>query len=132
MASDEEFSPQDFRVEETDSGQLRLIWARGDGERRVILLDKSQLPAVTRKLQTQLDDEEAASADIEDVLSGEEARVAGLGFSPEADHLRLTVYVEPAPGQDQEVEIALRLSKTDVVNCMTSMTEWLEQAREAH
>ena len=131
MAPDEEFSPQGFRVEMADSGQLRLVWVRDDGEHRVIVLDKSQLPAVTRELRSQIEDEEAAPEDIEDVLSGEEARVAGLGFSPEADHLRLTVYVEPAPGQDREVEIALRLSKTDVVNCMTSMTEWLQQVREA-
>lgn len=132
MAPDEEFSPQGFRVETTDSGPLRLVWVRDDGEHRVIVLDKSQLPAITRELRSQIEDEEAAPQDIEDVLSGGEARVAGLGFSPEPDHLRLTVYVEPAPGQDREVEIALRLSKTDVVNCMTSMTEWLEQAREAH
>jgi hypothetical protein len=132
MTSKEEFSPQDFRVEETDGGKLRLIWSRYDGEHRVIVLDRSLLPAVTRELRSQGEDDEAASTDIEEVLSGEEARVAGLGFTPEADHLRLTVYVEPVLGEDQEVEIALRLSKNDVINCMASMTEWLDQAREAH
>ena len=131
MASAEEFSPQGFRIETAASGQLRLVWDRDDGERRVIVLERSQLPTVTRELLNQIKEEDMTTPKVADILSEKEARVAGLGFSPEPDHLRLTVYVELVPDQDQEVEIALRLSKADVINCLASMTEWLEQAGDA-
>jgi hypothetical protein len=128
MASDEEFSPHDFRVEPINSEQLRLVWDRDDGERRVIVVGRAQLPTVARELLKQVEGGgDATSPKIESLLSGKEARVVGLGFAPEPDHFGLTVYVELGPEQDQEVEIELRLSKADLISCVSSMTDWLER-----
>jgi hypothetical protein len=127
MASDEEFSPHGFRVEPVNSERLRLVWDRDDGERRVIVIGRAQLPTVARELLKQVEGADATSQKIESLLSGKEARVVGLGFAPEPDHFGLTVYVELEAEQDQEVEIELRLSKADLVSCVSSMTDWLER-----
>ena len=126
MASDEEFSPHGFRVEPANGERLRLVWDRDDGERRVIVVGRAQLPTVARELLKQVEEGNATSPKIESLFSGKEARVAALGFAPQSDHFGLTVYIELGPEQDQEVEIELRLSKADLVSCVASMTDWLE------
>jgi hypothetical protein len=128
MAPDEEFSPHGFRVEAENSQKLRLVWDRDDGERRVIVVERAQLPTVAREILKQVEGGDATK--IESLLAGKEARVVGLGFVPEPDHFGLTVYVELEPDRDQEVEIELRLSKADLVSCVASMTDWLERGRD--
>src|SRR3954468_3393812 len=130
MAPDEEFSPHGFRVEAETSQKLRLVWNRDDGERRVIVLERAQLPAVAREILKQVEGGDATSPKIESLLAGKEARVVGFGFAPDPDHFWLTVYVELEPEQDQEVEIEFRLSKADLVSCVASMTDWLERGRD--
>jgi len=125
MASDESFSPNEFRIEEGDSQQVRLIWGRDNDERQVVVLDRTQLPAVLRELQKQIEYESAASRGLDVLLSGKAARVAGLGFAPEPDQFRLTVYVE-VPEESEGVEISLRFSKADLVKCVSAMADWLE------
>ncbi len=127
MGVDEEFSPDDFRVESEDGGRVRLVWARDSGERRAIVLDSAQFRAVAREVQKQVEGESAVSTNVEALLSRAEARVAGLGFVPEPDHFRLTVYIEAAePGQS--VEMSLRFTKDDLVECVTAMLDWLERS----
>ena len=123
MGSDEEFSARGLRVEAVDPQRLRLVWEGFDGERRAIVVEQSRLPAVAQELLKRIE-----QVKIEGLLSLAEARVAGLGFVPNADHLGLTVYVEAGPEQDQEVKIELRLSKSDVASCVASMSDWLKNA----
>jgi hypothetical protein len=130
MAPDEEFSPHGFRVEAENGQRLRLVWDRVDGERRVIVVERAQLPAVAREILKQVEGGDATSPKIESLLAGKEARVVGLGFAPEPDHFGLMVYVELERHLDQEIGIELRLSKADLVSCVASMTDWLEHGRD--
>jgi hypothetical protein len=129
MTIDEEFRPDEFRIEEEDSGQFRVVWERDNGERRVVVLDRTQLPAVLQELQKQIEPGSVAPTDLQDLLSGSVAQVAGLGFAPEPDHFRLTAFVE-VPEHEKGVAISLRLSKADLMKCVSAMTQWLEQHRE--
>jgi hypothetical protein len=129
MVLDEGFNPDDFRIEAENSGRVRLVWDRDNGERRVVVLDRAQLPAVVRELLKQIEYGNATSMDLEGLLAGKEARVAGLGFAPEPDHFGLTVYVE-GPEEDHGVEISLRFSRADLTKCVSTMTDWLERRHE--
>ncbi len=123
---DEDFRPDDFLIEGTDNGRLRLVWERDSGERRAVVLDRNQLPAVLHELQKQTEHATAASTDLLALLSETEARVAGLGFAPEADQFRLTAFVD-LPKRKKGFAISLLLSDADVGQCVSAMTGWLEQ-----
>jgi hypothetical protein len=127
MADYDEFSPDALRIEAQNSERVRLVWGRDNGERRVVVLDRAQLPAVARELQKQIEDGTAIAVNVGALLAETEARVAGLGFSPEPDHFRLTVYVD-VPEQAQGLEISLRFSKAELVECVTAMVDWLERS----
>ena len=125
--SEEEFSADDLRIELADSGQVRLVWGRDNAEHRVVVLDSARLPVVAREFLKQIADASTISMGAAGLLSETGALVAGLGFSPEPDHFRLTVYVE-APEQAQGFEISLRFSKPDLIECASAMADWLERA----
>ncbi len=127
MTVDEEFTPDDLRIEAGNSGQVRLVWGRDTGERRVVVLDDAQMTAVAREFLKQIGDASTISTRAAALLSETESRVAGLGFSPEPDHFRLTVYVE-TPQQGEGFEISLRFSKPDLLECVSAMADWLERS----
>ena len=126
---DEEFRPDDFLIEGTDTGQVRLVWERDSGERRAVVLDRSQLPAVLQELQRQTAHATPASTDPLALLSGADALVTGLGFGPEADHFRLTAFLD-IPKHETGFAISLLLSEADLEKCVSAMTQWLEQQRQ--
>ena len=122
----EEFRPDDFLIEGTDNGRVRLVWERDSGERRAVVLDRNQLPSVLHELQKQTEHATAASTDLLALLSETDARVTGLGFAPQADHFRLTAFVD-LPKHEQGFAISLLLSEVDLEKCVSAMTQWLEQ-----
>ena len=122
----DEFRPEDFWIEETDNGQVRLVWERDSGERRAVVLDRSQLPAVLQELQKQTAHATSASSDLHMLLSETDAHVTGLGFAPKADHFRLTAFVD-LPKHEKGFAISLLLSEADLEKCVWAMTQWLEQ-----
>ena len=126
---DEEFRPDDFLIEGTDSGQVRLVWERDSGERRTVVLDRSQVPAVLQELQRQTAHATSVSTDSLALLSETDALVTGLGFGPQPDHFRLTAFVE-LPKHKEGFAISLLLSEADLEKCVSAMTQWLEQQPE--
>jgi hypothetical protein len=123
---DEEFRPDDFWIEGRDNGQVRLVWERDSGERRAVVLERSQLPAVLQELQKQTEHATSASSDLLALLSETDAQVRGLGFAPQADHFRLTAFVD-LPKHEKGFAISLLLSEADLEKCVSAMTQWLEQ-----
>ena len=77
-----------------DNGQVRLVWVRDSGERRTVVLERSQLLAVLQELQKQTAHAPSASSDLLACLSETDAQVRGLGFARHADHFRLTAFVD--------------------------------------
>jgi hypothetical protein len=126
---DEDFRPDDFLIEGTDNGRVRLVWERDSGERRAVVLDRNQLPAVLHELQKQTEHATAASTDLLALLYENDARVTGLGFAPQADQFRLTAFVD-LPKLEKGFAISLLLSEVDLEKCVSAMTEWLEQQHE--
>ena len=126
---DEDFRPDDFLIEGTDNGQVRLVWERDSGERRTVVLERSQVPAVLHELQKQTARATSASNDPLALLSETDALVTGLGFGPQADHFRLTAFVDLAK-HDEGFAISLLLSEADLEKCVSAMTQWLEQQPE--
>jgi hypothetical protein len=126
---DEEFRPDDFLIEGTDNGQVRLVWERDSGERRTVVLDRSQVPAVLRELQRQTAHATSTSNDPLLLLSETDALVTGLGFGPQTDHFRLTAFVD-LPKHETGFAISLLLSEVDLEKCVSAMTHWLEQQPE--
>jgi hypothetical protein len=123
---DEEFKPDDFSIEARDNGQVRLVWARDSGERRAVVLDRNQLPAVLHELQKQTEHATAASTDLLALLYGDDAQVTGLGFAPQADQFRLTAFVD-LPKHERGFAISLLLSEVDAEKCVSAITEWLQE-----
>jgi hypothetical protein len=121
---DEEFKPDDFLIEVTDSGQVRLVWERDSGERRAVVLDRNQLLAVLHELQKQSD--HATSADLHALSQENDAQVTGFGFAPEGHQFRLTAFVD-LPKHERGFAISLLLTEIDANKCVSAMTGWLEQ-----
>jgi hypothetical protein len=125
----EEFRPDDFWIEANDNGQLRLVWERDSGERLAVVLDRSQLPAVLQELQKQTAHATSAASDLLALLSETDARVTGLGFAPQADHFRLTAFVD-LPNHEKGFAISLLLSEADLEKCVSAMTQWLDEQHQ--
>jgi hypothetical protein len=123
---EDEFRPDDLLIEGTDSGQVRLVWQRDSGERRVVVLERWQLPAVLDEIQRQTEHASLASTDVLALLSETDARVMGLGFEPGKDHFRLSAFVD-LPTQEIGFAISLLLSEPDLEQCVSAMTHWLER-----
>ena len=128
MPIDEDFIPDDFSIQVRDTGQLRLVWERDSGERRAVVLDRQQLPAVLRELQKQTEVATSASTDLLALLAERVARVTGLGFVPQPDNFRLTAFVD-LPEQERGFAISLQLSRADVRKCLSAMGQWIEGSR---
>jgi hypothetical protein len=122
----EDFSPDDLSIQVRDNGQLRLVWKKDSGERRAVILDRNQLPAVLHELQKQIEVAPSASTDLLALLAEKPARVTGLGFAPQHQSFRLTAFVD-LPEQDKGFAISLLLSRADVQKCVSAMGHWLEQ-----
>jgi hypothetical protein len=116
-------------IEGTDNGQVRLVWQRDSGERRTVVLDRSQVPAVLQELQKQTAHATSASNGPLALLSETDARVTGLGFGPQVDHFRLTAFVD-LPQHEEGFAISLLLSEADLEKCVSAMTQWLEQPHQ--
>jgi hypothetical protein len=123
---DEEFKPDDFLIEATFDGQVRLVWERNSGERRAVVLDRNQLLAVLQELQKQTEYATLASTDLLEILYEDDSRVTRIEFAPQADQFRLTAFVD-LPKHEKELAIALLLSEVDVERCVSAMTGWLEK-----
>ena len=91
----EDFSPDDLSIQVRDNGQLRLVWKKDSGERRAVILDRNQLPAVLHELQKQTEVATSASTDLLALLAEKPARVTGLGFAPQHQSFRLNSLNEP-------------------------------------
>ena len=122
---DEEFKADDISIEAMGNGQIRLAWGRDSGEQRAVVLDRNQLPAILHELQKQTEHATSCSTDLLALLYQNDARVAGLGFAPQADQFRLTAFVD-LPKYKEGFAISLLLSDVDVEKCVSAMTEWRE------
>ena len=127
MPFDDDFTADGFWILEKDNDQLRLVWGRGDRERRTVVLHKHQLPAVLRELQKQTEGEARASTDFLGLLNETAVPVVGLGFLPEPDNFYLKAFVD-LPEKEKGFAVSLSLSKADVATCASAMAQWLQLA----
>jgi hypothetical protein len=128
MPPDAEFMPDDFWIEQEGLEQVRLVWERTTGECKTVLLARTQVPAVLRELERQIEFECPASVEFLSHLANTVAKVTALRFAPQADHFRMTAFVELLK-VERGLEFSLRFSEGDVDRCVSAMTQWLEEQR---
>jgi len=124
--ADVEFRPDQLEVRAPEQGstEVRLVWSRDTDERRVVILDKSQLPQVCAELQGQIEPGSGVPINLDSLRPGTTISVTGLQFGPRADHFRLTALAD-LPDQNRVVTIPLRFSKRDAEQCVNAMSQWL-------
>ena len=125
--ADDDFKPDELQFQISRYGEgVRLIFSRYDGQRRTVVLRRSDLPSLVAGAQNLLSPQDAVPIDQDSLRPGTIIRLTGYQFSPRGEKLGLTLFLE-LPDQDRGVTIPLNLSRKDAESIAEQLSRWLER-----